>query len=231
MDLKTEPTLRNLPAVPSVRKRRPWWFYGALTGGALLLVGAGAVLAVSLYAGLLIVRYTATAPQLITQAHVSGADRDALSRKWGAFYADLSAERPAAPLAMSPKELNVFASMMPALKDRVHVTIVGNKLRVEFSMPLEAVGNKVPPPLLKGRYANGVAWLNLCLGEDGFPRFDLISLELNGRRFPNWIRPHLQGDRNLQAVLRTMHNDTLLSHLQSIDIRDGLLVFTPTTPE
>jgi hypothetical protein len=194
---------------------------------ALLLLAAAVATLLLLYARAVIHKYTASRPEPITQTQATEEDAQALTTKWSEFADDLTAGRPVAPLTMSSTEVNVFLAMMPRLNKRVHVTISANRLRAEFSVPLDTVAGHSLPGLPKGRYANGVALLTVSLGQDHRPRFGLDSLTLNGKPLPDWAKSEFQRNPHVQDVLGVLSRGGLLSHLRSIEVRGDQLVFVP----
>lgn len=211
------------PARP-LPSARSWRFYAAITFGVALLVGVGTLATLWIVRQSLISKYTARSPKPIPVAEVRSEDRQALNSKWGLFLADIDARRPTAPLTMSASEVNVFLSMIPPIKDRFHASIEGSLLRIEFSMPLDEVG-------MKGRYANGVGLVGLKLDADRVARLELVSAKLNGKEVPQWLRKqinlHREKNRDLDLVQRVLSDAKIGRYLESIEIRDGMVVFNP----
>ena len=157
-------------------------------------------------------------------AEVRSDDRQALKDKWSRFLTDLNAQRRTAPLTMSAPEINAFMSMIPQMKDRVYASVEGNLLRIEFSVPLDEVG-------MKGRFANGVSLVKLKVGDDGLAKIELVSAKQNGKELPRWfqnqINKHPEKNPDMNIVQRVLTDAKIGQHLESIEIRDGMLVFNP----
>jgi hypothetical protein len=225
--MKTHPDLQfNAP--PGLKQtNRTWRFYALMSVGALLLLGAAVLTGLFIFARTLIGKYTTPQPAPITQIQVTEDDRQALMAKWSEFLNALQSGQPAPPLSMSSEEVNVFVAMMPNLNHRFHVTIAENRLRAEFAIPLDDLPGPHLPAMPKGRYANGVALLNMSLGPDHHPRFDLDSLTLNGRPVPEWAKTQGLRGPHARNVLAMLDKNALLSRLRSIEVRGDQLVFVP----
>lgn len=201
------------------KEGRSWRFYASVTFAVTLLFGGAAFLALHLHRQSVLYEYTSDTPARLQLPEVNQNDRKALQDKWSAFYHEISKRRSTAPLTMSPKELNDFISMIPELKDKAVLGIEDNRIRVDYAVPLDERG-------LNGRYANGVALLDISLGEDGLPRLDLVSVTLNGKEPPGSILSKL--DMGSFDKLGSVLNEIpLWKDLESISIEDGLIMFYP----
>jgi len=213
--MKTSVTSSSIPSSPSAPKRRRCWLYVLAGFGALLLLATGSFVA-------LLGHYTSREPMPITHANVTEADRDALRVKWLQFRQDVVAGHSPAPLRISPEEVNVFFSMLPRYRDRIHLSLVENRMRAEVSMPLE----EVLPGLGSGRYVNGVDVFSVRLGADGFPRVEILSAEVNGKRLPRWVERLLGRPALYRDIFYVLDLPAFLERLQSIEIRDGTFILT-----
>jgi hypothetical protein len=218
--MKRTVTSPGIPSSPSAPKKRRWWLYALSAFGALLLLAAGSVVVLLGY-------YTSREPMPITNANVTEADRDALRVKWLQFRQDVVEGRFPAPLRISPEEVNVFFSMLPRYRDRIHLSLVENRMRAEVSMPLE----EVLPVLGSGRYVNGVDVFSVRLGADGFPRVEILSAEVNGKRLPRWVERLLGWKELHRDIFYVLDVAPFLGRLKSIEVRDGFVVLTPVNSE
>jgi len=218
--MKTTATSSNVPSSPLAPKRRRWWLYALAGFGALLLLVAGSFVALFGY-------YTSREPMPITHANVTEADRDALANKWLQFRQDVVEGHSPASLRISPEEVNTFFSMRPRYRDRIHLSLVENRMRAEVSMPLD----RLLPGLGSGRYVNGVDVFSVRLGADGFPRVEILSAEINGKRLPRWVERLLGWKELHRDIFQVMNAVPFLERLKSIEIRDGFVVLTPVNSE
>jgi hypothetical protein len=201
-------------------KTRSWSFYAIITFAVTLFIVGSVYLALSVYRHSLIASYTSKTPAVLEVPAVSREDRKALQGKWSQFLDTLQEGQAAAPLTMSPYELNVFISMIKEFRDRVVLGIEENRIRVEFATPLDELG-------LEGRYANGVALLDMKVGQNGLPVIEPVSVKLNGKSPPEWVQSRLDNPRDLDKVQSFFVDASLWKHVRNIEIKDGLLVFTP----
>ena len=176
-------------------------------------------IALHLHRQSLLYEYTSDTPARLQLTEVNQNDRKALQDKWSAYYDEICKRRSTAPLTMSPKELNTFISIIPELKDKAVLRIEGNRIRVDYAVPLDQRG-------LNGRYANGVALLDISLGENGLPKLDLVSMKLNGKKPPGSILSKLDAG-SFDKVGRVLNNIPLWKDLESIRIEDGVIMFYP----
>lgn len=218
--MKMTATSPNIPASLPAPKKRRWWLYTLSAFGALLLLAAGSFVALLGYC-------TSREPMPITNANVTEADRDALRDKWLQFRQEVVEGRSPEPLRISPEEVNVFFSMLPRYRDRVHLSLVENRMRAEVSMPLE----EVLPVLGSGRYVNGVDVFSVRLGANGFPQIEIVSAELNGKELPRWVKRQMGRPALYRDIFYVLDLPAFLERLKSIEIRDGFVVLTPAKSE
>ncbi len=167
--------------------------------------------------------YTSKEPMPIIKVDVTEADREALTEKWVQFHEEVTGGRPTAPFKASPKELNVFFSMLPRYRDRIHLSRAENRMRAEISRPLDPV----LPLIGKGRYLNAAGTFDVRLGADGLPRVEIVSAHVNGKRLPRWLERQLGRKELHQDIFHVLGGAACLGQLKSIEIRDGFVVITP----
>lgn len=211
--MKTTGTPLNFPPALAVVKNRRWWLYLLTAFGALLALAGGAFVALLGY-------YTSKEPMPIIKVDVTEADREALTEKWIQFHQEVTEGRPTAPFKASPKELNVFFSMLPRYRDRIYLSLVENRMRAEVSMPLDPV----LPLAGKGRYLNGADTFDVRLGSDGFPRVEIVSAQVNSKRLPRWLERQLGRKELHQDIFHVLGGAAFLGQLKSLEIRDGFVV-------
>ena len=213
---------KHLQQTPQEMGSRSWRLYTGVTFVVTLIFGGAGFFALHLHRKSLIHEYASDTPARLELMGVNQNDRKALQDKSSAFYDEISKGRRTAPLTMSPKELNSFISMIPEVTDKALLSIEDNRIRVDYAVPLDERG-------LNGRYANGVALLDISLGENGLPTLDLVSLTLNGKVPPGSILSEL--DTGSFDKVRSVLNDIpIWEDLESISIEDGLIMFCPKTP-
>src|SRR5262249_41407240 len=155
-------------------------FYGCVVSSVLavlILVATG----VGLYlfyrwVGTFVDEYTATMPRELPKVEMPEERRVTLKERVDAFKKASDAGTPTEPLVLDSNDLNALIEDQPKLNGRVFVTIDGDRLKGQVSIPLDTL----PLPLTSGRFLNGEAELKASL-EDGVLVVTLESIEVNGK--------------------------------------------------
>ena len=202
-------------------KKRGCFFYGCIASIIMLvLIGVGIYLVVNAIKGQ-IEKYTEAAPRALPQVDASADQQQAVKDRIADFDAAVKAEpdKPAAPLVLSADDVNALIASDPNFKGKVFVTIPGNTVDAEVSLPLESLGF----PGTKGRYLNGKAGL-----EVGFAAGSLIghivSMEVKGQKVPDQFIQGMKGSNLFDNVNRDPKNRSKLDRVESIEVKDGKLV-------
>lgn len=205
--------------------RRGCFFYGCITGVVLLLLVMGGVLVALHYAKKMVLGLTDTQPVELPAVPMRQGDRDKLRRRCDVFEAALREQRPTSPLTLSADEINVLIADDPrqqALKGRVHVSLEGDQLKGQLSLPLEEVGLHV----FKGRYLNGDATFNLSF-RNGVLAVMPQTIWVKGKPLPEVYMREIR-KRNLAAALTNQPRAVaLLQELEDIRVKDGGLTIVP----
>ena len=211
------------PLAPPVRKKRRWWLYAGVVAGVLVLAAGALVVAVLLYWNHLVATYTETQPKPLPPMDDSSAPGERLNAKWTAFANELEAGRPPPPVSLSADDLNVFiAENIPQLKDWLRLSIAGDQLQGQFSVPLEQTGQRK----LKGRYLNGVATFRLAF-QPGWVDLRATAVEANGKPIPRWILRRLQKQNLLQKLHENFQATELLQKLENVQVKEDQVTLTP----
>ncbi len=188
-----------------------------------MLIAVAAVIALVMYFNSLVKTYTATQPQPLPKVEVTREAQDRLKARWTAFQKSLeNRNAPVPAFKLTADDLNLFLAGLPGLSNRVYVSIEGDQLKGQFSVPL----NNANQPKLNGRFVNGSA--NLKMNFDGsFLTVTVASVEANNQPLPKWLLRKVQG----QNLVSHFDNNTpaleLFQRLDNIEVRDGAVVLTP----
>jgi hypothetical protein len=208
---------------PPVRKKRRWWFYAGVVFAGLILVTGALVVAGVQYWNSLVATYTETQPKPLPPMDDSPAAGDRLKGKWAAFANELEAGRIPPSLSFSADDLNVFiAENMPQLTDRLRLTIAGDRLKGQFSVPLGQTGQRK----LMGRYLNGVVTFDLAF-QPGWLDLRAVAVEANGKPIPRWILRHIRKRNVLEKLHESFQATELLQKLESVQVKDDQITLTP----
>ncbi|HVV71892.1 MAG TPA: hypothetical protein VHI52_10395 [Verrucomicrobiae bacterium] len=213
------------PPPVATRPRRGCLFYGCLAGIVCLVA--------ILVAGLLglhelrrmLDKYTDTKPLPLPAVTISQQDYEQLQRRVDNFRDDLKAGRQAQKLELSSNEINALIAQDPdfkALKGKVYVTIEGDRLGAQISLPMQEMGL----PRFKGRYLNGKGTFALTL-RNGILDVRAEELEVKGKPVPPTYMDAIKRQNLATGANDNPRASVGLNQLQGIEIRDGQLVLTP----
>ncbi len=204
---------------------RGCFFYGCLAAVVISIVAMiGGYLAIRHVLNQALTKYTDTAPLVLPTVDATPAEADALLERVRVFKDALTAGN-ASPLVIGTRDLNTLIAFSPDFKDlkgKAYVSIEGDRLRGQISLPLDQV------PLLggRGRYLNGEASIKASL-ENGVLMVTLDALRVKGQDAPAELMAALRKENLARDVYRNADNARILSRLESITIQDGQLVIRP----
>jgi len=205
--------------------RRGCFFYGCITGVVLLLMMMGGLLVALHYAKQMVWRFTDIGPVELPAVQMRPGERDTLKRRCDAFEAALRNQRPTPPLTLSADEINARIADDPrqqALKGKVHISLEGDQLKGQLSVPLEEVGLH----MLKGRYLNGDATFDLSF-QNGALAVVPRTIRVKGKPLPEVCMREIR-KRNLAAAITNRPQAVaLLQELADIRVKDGSLTIVP----
>jgi hypothetical protein len=210
---------------PPQKRRRGCLFYGCLGGTACLLAVLIAFLLGLYQLKRMLNFYTDTHAVSLPSVQLSAAEMDVLKRRIEDFQDAVRTGRPTEPLSLSADELNAMIGSDPNLtrvKGRVYLTIDGDRLKGQVSLPLDELGL----PIFRGRYLNGTGVFAV-----GLHRGDLLvtadSIVVKNKPLPAVYMDKIRSE-NLAANLSSNPRASVaLNHLQDVRIRDGKLILVP----
>jgi hypothetical protein len=210
---------------PPQKRRRGCLFYGCLGGTACLLAVLIAFLLGLYQLKRMLNFYTDTHAVSLPSVQLSAAEMDVLKRRIEDFQDAVRTGRPTEPLSLSADEINAMIGSDPNLtrvKGRVYLTIDGDRLKGQVSLPLDELGL----PIFRGRYLNGTGVFAV-----GLHRGDLLvtadSIVVKNKPLPAVYMDKIRSE-NLAANLSSNPRASVaLNHLQDVRIRDGKLILVP----
>lgn len=213
-------------AAPQPRKPRGFLFFAAVAAGVLLLASALAAGALALYARSLIIAYTDAAASPMPVAEMPAADYEALEKRVEAFRTGLKESSEIPELVLSADEINALLARKSDATDRVgdmlRVTIEGDKIGGQVSLPLDKVGF----PLPAGRYLNGSAAFKVSM-DGGVLIVTADSLVLKGKPVSQALMSQLKNENLARNAYRKTKTAELLRRIESVQIRDGRIYIKP----
>jgi hypothetical protein len=209
-----------------VKRRRGCLFYGCFTSCILVLV-----LLAGLILGYLKIRnfFTDTKPVALPTVAMSDADMQQVRQRVDTFSSDIRSARPTQPLSLSGDEINALIATDPhwkALKGKLYVTIEGDQVKGQLSVPTADVGLGI----FKNRYINGSAALNVSL-KNGTLLLSIQSLLIKGRPIPEKYMQQIRAQNLAQGVNDDPKASAGLNKLKSIEVKDGKLIIEPAAPQ
>jgi hypothetical protein len=215
---------------PVQKKKRGCFFYGCITCIVLaLLVAIGlGVAGYSAYrfVNKMVVEYTDTSPATLPDTALSADEFKKLNERIAAFNTAINAHTNVPPLMLTGPELNALINDSSALKDvngKVYLTLDGNKIKGEISLPLDKV-QALQMLKANGRYLNGSGIFTASI-ENGNLSVSISSIEVKGKPLPGNYVAALQS--NLSQIFNQPQNRTAFDNYQSIEVKDGTLIVTP----
>jgi hypothetical protein len=203
-----------------------------LIGCAVLLVlgAAGAIGAYFVVKGALtkfVEAYTSTEPLEIPVVEMPEDEVQNLVARVDRFKQAVEDGQPTEPLALTGTEINAILQNDPDFEgvgDKVYVTVEGDTIRGEISIPLEDLTG-----FGEGRYVTGSGEFNVSL-VGGQPVVFLKSLTVNDKTVPQEVMQEFSQENLAKEMANDPQFKPVLDKLKSIEIEEGKLVITPKSP-
>lgn len=208
------------------KPRRGILFYGCVAGLVLLfMVIAGGLLGLH-YAKKMLIDFTDAAPATLPQVQLPQDKLDALQQRVELFRDAVRAGKPPAePLSLTPDEINALIATDPdlrSLKGKVYVSLVGDQIKGQVSVPMEQVGL----PLFKSRYLNGQGTFSLSMHRSRL-RLTVMSFVVKNRKVPEVYMEQIRKYNFADPLNEDPRGRAALDHLQEIKVQDGKLLVIP----
>lgn len=208
-----------------VKKKRRWWFYLIIGFGGLFLLALILFIAAFSYYKSLIKNYTETKPKPLPAIETSKERFQDIAQRWQDFCKDLFNKKANEPFRLTAEDINQMIANFGKAKDFVRVEITNNRLIAHITAPLSNTGKKE----LQGRYINADVNLKLQL-EDGFLTLRVDSAMANGKPVPKWILNRVKEKNILEGLENNYEFLQVLQEIDSVEVKDGAVVFTPLKP-
>lgn len=206
---------------PAPRKRRGCFFYGCLTC-IVLLVLAGVLSFFAIQAiKKQIYAYTDAAPAQLPTVELTDPEYQALQERVTTFNDAMEQGNPGEPLVLNEREINALIAKAPNLKqiaDEVYVSLDGDQVKGQISMPVPAIFW-----FARGRYLNGKAAFNVSL-TNGVLTVKAQEIEVNGKQVPESVMSGLREENLAKDVVeKNPKMAETLSKIESIQVHDSLV--------
>jgi len=200
-------------------------FYGCITGVVLLVIVLGALMIGLHYVKTLVNRYTDTKPVELPTVQVSQAEAAQMKERFEAFQQAVREQRATKPLVLSADDINALITSggeQQAWKGKVYVSLDGDQLKGELSVPLQDVGLSA----FAGRYLNGSATFNLSF-RDGRLSITPQTILAKGQPIPDVFMQQIRKQNLAIALTNDPSVATVLKGLEQIQVKEGKLVIEP----
>ena len=210
---------------PAAKPRRGCFFYGCISGLVLLVMVLGLLMAGLHYVRKMVNQYTDTKPMELPAVQMSQGEIDKLKQRFEAFQQAVREQRPANPLELTADDINALIASGPerqALKGRFYVSLEGDQLKGQVSMPLQEVGLS----MFKGRYLNGSATFNLSF-RNGALSVSPQTVTVKGKPLPEVYMQQIRTENLAANLTNEPKAVAVLQGLQDIQIKEGKLIVVP----
>lgn len=209
----SDPTVSVTPP-----KRRGCLFYGCLTCIVLaLLTLVLAVVAVRVVKNK-INGYTDSQPMQMPKVEMSDTEFQSLQQRVSTFGDALGQGKPIEPLMLTERDINALlarSANTKALADKVYVSMNGNEVKGQVSIPLSGLGW-----LGKGRYLNGEATFKVSL-ENGVLLVTAQEIKVKGTPLPESFMSQLRRENLAKDAYKNPENAETIRKLDSIEVEDS----------
>ena len=207
------------------KPRRGCFFYGCITSLVLLVIVLGALLAGLHYVKKMVNRFTDNKPMELPTLQMSKAEIDQVKQRFEAFQKEVREQRATKPLVLTADDINALiasSSDPQALKGKLYVSLEGDQVKGEVSVPLHEVGLS----MFKGRYLNGSATFNL-----GFREGVLIvtpgTLNVKGNPVPEAYMQEIRKQNFAASLTNEPAAAAVLHGLQDIQVKESKVLILP----
>jgi hypothetical protein len=208
---------------------RGCFFYGCVFAGVgvvimMTLCGVGGFFAYKAV-DQVVAEYTGTEPVPLPKLEVTKEQQAELRDRVAAFRKALDSGEETPPLELSGDDVNALIEQNTDFKDKIYVTLEGDKIKGKVSLPLDKIGENVPifGRLVMGRYLNGEAELKASL-QNGEPIVHIETLEVNGKDLPEEMMKSLRIENLAKDAKRDPKNADMISKLESVEVKDGKVI-------
>lgn len=214
-------------APPPPKKGRGCLFYGCLTCIVLLII-VGLI-------GFFTVRflknkfdaYTDAAPMQLPKVEMAEAEYQTLQERVKGFGEAMDQGKPTEPLTLTERELNALIAKSKNAEefaDKVHVSLEGDQVKGQVSIPLSGLGW-----IGKGRYLNGEATFNVSL-ENGVLIVTARDVVVKGKPLPETFMVKLREENLAKDVYKNEKNAEAVRRLESLQVKDGVVTIKARAP-
>ena len=198
-----------------------WGAIGCVVVFLLTIAVAGICL---LGARHLVMKYTDTAALNLPASDATDQEVEALITRMSAFGQAIRNNELSAPLELTARDINTMIQKNPAVTNvpfRMNITIENQDICGQASIPMSLIS-----PLLKGRWLNGSITFRVQLVADRLFVF-VQDMTVKGEKMSDEFLKKLRQKNLAETANENQDLQQTLAKIESIDVRDGILVITP----
>ncbi len=205
-------------AEPPPKKQRGCFFYGCVFAAVLAVIGvilAGALTYTGYYYYTKLINdYTSTTPAELTKFQLPEDQLKSLNDRVAEYKKAIDGGR-AFDLVLTADEVNSLINENEDLKGKVYITIKGDQVSGQLSIPLGATGL----PGTKGRFLNCSAALKASIknGEFDVRAQDLV---VNDKPLPPSIKTSLANENLAKDFSNNPENAKFFAKIESFEVKD-----------
>lgn len=172
----------------------------------------------------LVDEWTEPTPITLPESDMDPETYAALRDRFEAFKQGLTAGTADAPLALTGDEINALIQNHPdweTVRGKAHVSLDGDVVRAEVSIPLDGI-----PLIGAGRYLNGSAAFDVSV-DNGVLYVYLAEATVKGRSAPEEMIASFRAENLAADLNRNPEIRTHLRRIKSVRISDGVLHIEP----
>lgn len=225
MSVEQKPDSYYYPEPPET-KQRGCFFYGCLIASIMvvlmLLATAVGMFFLYRFANKMVQQYTDVAPITLPASNLNDEEIDKLKERLDDFRKAADEGREVV-LTLNADELNAALPLLDDdLKDRAALTIEGDDLKGQVSVPFDFPG-------MGKRYFNGSGTFKVSL-ENGVLLVIIDQAEVKGQPIPENVMEGIRQQNLAKDAYKDTDNAKTLRKIKSIVVKDGKLTITTRGP-
>lgn len=217
--------MKNASPIQHIRsKEGNCWIWGCATLAVVAIVGT---IALSLFIRSALIKfkddYTDVSSVALPVSELTEEERITLIERFDTYAESVNADNETEPLILDSDDINGLIQFHPdfkKFKDRVYVTLKGDELHGEVSVPLDAI------PFMGGRYFNGSAVFDVEV-KNGVARVFVLEAAVKDESVPEDAMREISKQNLADNFQKDPKIQESLAQLKSVEVKDGKMIITP----
>lgn len=218
---------------PDVPSKKSSWLPACLIGCLVIVViGAACVIGAGYVAYRMAANqaeaYLDTQPAEVPAVALSEEQKAGVLQRYRQFLDAIKGGKSADPLELTGDDLSVIAehaAKEASFPGKLHLTIEGDKLNGQVSVPASALGPLALLPAAKDRYLNAEASFSVGLSQGRFNVY-LEDMTVKGSPLQEGLLEGFRGKNLAEGIMPSED----MAKIESVELKDGKLIVRPKTP-